>query len=353
MTIRRDLEDTSPTERLPKTSACARAPGRVNLIGDHTDYTGGLVLPMAIDRWTEISFGPHDRVSLTSADEAESADVSLTVTDASVVTPGWARFIAGVITEMRPLTGIRGHVTTTIPIGAGLSSSAALEVAVAIALGHRGDPVDLARLCQRAEHAAVGVPSGIMDQLCIAAGRADHALLIDCDDLSVTPVALPDGVEVVVQFVAHRTLAGSAYAERVAQCHEAEQIVGPLRNATLDDVRRIDDIVVRSRARHVVSENQRVRDAANALVARDCGEVGRLMTESHASLRDDYATSTPAMDAAVERALATPGVFGARITGGGFGGCIVALTEPGAMHDGWAVRAVDGAALVGGGAVTT
>lgn len=344
----------------------ARAPGRVNLIGDHTDYTGGLVLPMTIDRFTEIRFAEtrsagRGSVHLTSDDEPQPVEIPLDIADPAAVEPSWGRYVAGVVAELAELAGgadrsaasgrsgthgITGHVHTTIPIGAGLSSSAALEVAAALALGFEGTPLQLAQLCQRAENRASGVPSGIMDQLCIAAGVADHALLIDCGALTVTPAPLPADVEVVVQFIAHRTLVGSAYAERVAECAAAEREIGPLRAATLDDARSITDPVVRARALHVVSENQRVRDFAAALSADDLREAGALMLASHTSLRDQYDTSTPAMDAAVERVAATRGVHGARMTGGGFGGCIVALAEPGALTDGWVVHAVDGAALV-------
>ena len=320
-----------------------RAPGRVNLIGDHTDYTGGLVMPMTIDRWTEITFTPCERVTLSSADEPDEADLELTIDEPARVQPTWARFVAAVVAEMRPRQGIRGQVTTTIPIGAGLSSSAALEIAVALALGTTSDAAELAQLCRRAEHRATGVPSGIMDQLAIAAGVDGTALLIDCHDLTVMPTALPDGVEVVVRFIAHRTLAGSPYADRVAQCGAAEDEIGPLRTATLADTARITNAVVRARARHVVSENQRVRDFAVALADGDLADAGQLMTASHNSLRDDFETSTHEMDAAVNATVATPGVFGARMTGGGFGGCIVALCEPGALADGWVVHAVDGA----------
>jgi galactokinase len=237
-------------------------------------------------------------------------------------------------------------VTTDIPIGAGLSSSAALEVAVALAVGFTGTSLELAQLCQRAENRASGVPSGIMDQLAIAAGVAGHALLIDCEELTVRPVALPRGVEIVVQFIEHRTLVGSPYADRVAQCAAAERLIGPLRHATMAKAKTIDDPVVRARAMHVTSENRRVIDFADALEAGDLRDAGRLMVESHNSLRYQYASSTRSMDAAVAEACATPGVFGARMTGGGFGGCIVSLTEPGALTSGWVVRAVAGAALV-------
>ncbi len=152
----------------------------------------------------------------------------------AAVAPGWGRYIAAVAAELGATTGIRGTVSTTIPVGAGLSSSAALEMAAAMALGHRGSPLDLARLGQRAEHRATGVPTGIMDQLCIASAVEGHALLIDCSTFDVTPSPVPDDVEIVVRFVAQRTLEGSEYGERVAQCAAAEAVIGPLCIATLD-----------------------------------------------------------------------------------------------------------------------
>ena len=322
----------------------ALAPGRVNLIGDHTDYTGGLVLPMAIDRYTEITgWREGHRVQLHSVDEADDVDLPLTIDDPSAVTPAWGRYVAGVVAEVRPRIGFHGAVSTDIPIGAGLSSSAALEVAVALALGHDGDVFDLATACQRAEQRASGVPCGIMDQLCVAAGVEGHALLIDCGTLTIDPVPVPDDVEVVVQFIAHRTLVGSPYADRVAECAAAEAEIGPLRTASSNDATRIADPIVRLRALHVAEENQRVRDFAAALRAHDLAEAGRLMVASHHSLANQYHTSTAQMDAAVDALCATPGVYGARMTGGGFGGCVVALAEPGALRQGWVVRAVDGA----------
>ncbi len=320
-----------------------RAPGRVNLIGDHTDYTGGMVLPMAIDRWTEIRGIPADTISLHSNDEPQPAELALHIDDPQHVEPHWARYVAGVVAEMQPYGGIKGTVASDIPIGAGLSSSAALEVAVALALGFDGDALSLAQLCRRAEIRASGVPCGIMDQLVIAAGIADHALLIDCGDVTIEPVAIPEDVEVVVQFVAHRALVGSAYAQRVAECATAEELIGPLRTAELTDTLSIADPVIRARAQHVVSENQRVRDFVSVLNDRDLRAAGMLMVASHYSLRDLYLTSTPVMDAAVEHLTAQPGVYGARMTGGGFGGCVVVLAEPGALAEGWVVRAVDGA----------
>jgi galactokinase len=328
----------------------ARAPGRVNLIGDHTDYTGGLVLPMAIDRWTAIR-GERggDEVVLRSESETEIARLPLDVGDPKSVTPGWARYVAGVIAELHPSVGFVGDVTTTIPIGAGLSSSAALEVATAVALGWTGDSLGLAQLCQRAEQRASGVPCGIMDQLICAEGSPGGALLIDCGEVTSSRliVPLPPNAEVVVVHSGEaRSLAGSAYADRVAECAAAESLIGPLRKATVGDLARIDDPVVRARARHVVTENARVRDFAAALAAADLDDAGRIMDASHASLRDDYEVSTPALDALTEALRARPGVCGARLTGAGFGGCVVALCEVGAVRDiGWIVRPTIGASV--------
>jgi galactokinase len=325
------------------------APGRVNLIGDHTDYTGGLVFPMAIDRGTTIDFVAQEAaISLRS--DADDEPIVLHVPfegDPATVTPRWGSYVAAMAAELGSTTGIEGSVTSTIPAGAGLSSSAALECAVGLALGFDGSPVELAQAAQRAEHHATGVPTGIMDQLCIAAAVRGTATMIDCHTLDVSHVAVPDDLDVVVRFVAHRTLVGSAYADRVAECRAAEDVVGPLRTATLDDVEMSDlGDPVRRRARHVVSENRRVLTFADALRRGDYAAAGAAMVESHRSLAADFETSTSAMDRAVEELVRTPGVFGARMTGGGFGGCVVAICEPGAVNDGWVVEASDGARLL-------
>ena len=325
----------------------AHAPGRVNLIGDHNDYTGGLVLPMALERGTTVVLErTGERVVLESADEPSPAVVDLDVAEPASVTPEWARYVAGVVWAVRPSSGGVGAVRTDLPLGAGLASSAALEVAVALALGFDGSALGLARTCQRAEQAASGVPCGVMDQLASAAGVAGHALLVDCATLTVTPVPLPDGVDVVVVHSGQRrSLPTSAYAERRAECEAAAAVVGPLREAGVDDVARIGDPVLRRRARHVVSENARVVAFADALGAGDLDGAGRLMAESHRSLADDFEVSTPVLDRLVHRLSQTPGVHGARLTGAGFGGCVVALAEPGALDEGWTVRAGPGATV--------
>ncbi|MEA3056206.1 MAG: galactokinase [Actinomycetota bacterium] len=284
------------------------APGRVNLIGDHTDYAGGLVLPIALQLGTTIEGARGgDRVELTSDDADEQ----------------FSRFVDAVVAEAGSSTGFRGSVTSTLPIGAGLSSSASLEVAVALAIGATGD---IAALCQRAEQRASGVPCGRMDQLASVHGRAGHALLIDCSTFSIRPVPMPDDIEIVVVHSGEsRSLASSAYAERRAQLEAG-------------DARRV---------RHVTTENQRVVAFADALESRDLQRAGALMVQSHASLRDDFEVSTPALDALVEELVAIDGVHGARLTGAGFGGCVVALTEPGAVALGWKVTASSGAQVLG------
>lgn len=321
------------------------APGRVNLIGDHTDYTGGLALPMAIDLATVIEgHRGGRRIALESRDIGGSCILDLDALPPAGTAPAgdpeWGRYVAAVAGLLAPAEGLEGTISTGLPVGGGLSSSAALEIALALALGAPigGDPRPLAETCREAERLATGVPTGIMDQLCILSGREGHAVLIDCHDLTVDHVPLSDEVEIVVDFVAPRTLEGSAYSARVAECATAEDIIGPLRAATVDDVARIGDAVVRARALHVVTENERVRSFAACLRAGDWAGAGRLMSESHTSLADDYAVSTGVMDTAVAATAAHPGVFGARMTGGGFGGCIVALCARGADVPGRRVR---------------
>jgi galactokinase len=344
----------------------AHAPGRVNLIGDHTDYTGGLALPMAIDLGTDVVLERDEtlgRVELTSVDRRGHAVVDLAdpLVGAESETPHWARYVAGVIGMVASQTGGLGvgasqtggvgTVSSTLPIGAGLASSAALEVAVALAVGFDGTSVELARACQRAEQLAVGVPCGVMDQLTSVCGRRGHALLLDCGSLAVSPVALPEEVQIVALHSGRaRGLAGSAYAARRAECEAAAEAVGPLREATLADVECLRDPVLRRRARHVVTENARVRMAAQAIAAGDLPSAGAEMAASHRSLAEDFEVSTPALDALVHELLATPGVFGARMTGGGFGGCVVALAEPGVVvaddrRRGWVLRASAGASV--------
>ena len=320
------------------------APGRVNLIGEHTDYSGGLVFPMAIDRWTTIDYDVADSgIVLDSADEDGTVSIAVGQPFDAAMTPSWGRYVGAVASLMNLPRAISGRINTTIPVGAGLSSSAALEIAVALALGCELPSSELAQLTQRAEHVATGVPTGIMDQLCIASARDGHGTMIDCRTLEVTHVPIPTDVKIVVRFIAHRTLVGSAYADRVAQCAAAESIIGPLRDASLADVASITDATIASRARHVISENTRVVSFASALAGGDYSTAGDIMSDCHRSLAEDFATSNDQMNAAVQDMRAIPGVFGARMTGGGFGGCIVALCEPDAVIDGWHVKPVSAA----------
>jgi galactokinase len=308
------------------------APGRVNLIGEHTDHTGGLCLPMAIDLGTtvegEVGGGV---VVLRSANDDLPAVVPVDIEDPSAIEPTWARYVAGVVAEMRPAVGFTGEVHSTLPVGAGLSSSASLTLAMAVVLGADGsDPDALAALAQRAEQQASGVPCGILDPLACAAGVAGHALLLDCSTGSHTPIVVPDGIEVViVDSGERRALADGRYAQRRAEAIAA--VAGDT-----------DDPMLRRRARHVRTENERVLAAVEALRSDDVVALGAVLLDGHRSLADDFEVSTPTLDALVTRLAAVPGVHGARLTGAGFGGCVIAVAEPGALTEGWAVRPVDG-----------
>lgn len=312
-----------------------RAPGRVNLIGDHTDYNDGFCLPLAIDRECVVTGSPRSdgRVTVRSRELPGEVDVAADgSTDPSRVEPPWGRFVAGVVTALGELgrepAGLDATVASTVPAGSGLSSSSALSVALTLALAEAGDLDwddlrEVARTALRAEVLATGVPGGLMDQLCSLFGVAGHAVLLDCRSLSINPVALPRAYAVlIVHSGIARTLAGSAYAARRAACEAAAARLGvpTLRDASIEQVR--DDPI----ARHVVTENQRVLDFATALRDGETNALGPLLLASHASLRDDYAVSTPELDLLVEL-LVDHGAIGARLTGAGFGGCVVALVQ--------------------------
>ena len=334
----------------------ALSPGRVNLIGDHTDYTGGMVLPMAIDKYTTITARPLvGEIQLTSADQPIGLNCALPIVDPASTVPEWGRYVTGVAALMNVECGFSGSVSTTLPLGGGLSSSAALELSTALMLRAVNDlpaltSLELAQLCRFAEHLATGVPCGIMDQLTCASGVAGSALLIDCHSMQVSPIEIPPDVNIYVQFIAHRQLASSAYSDRVTQCAQAEQHIGSLRLAEVGSIRHIPDDVLQRRALHVVSENDRVRRATVALALQDMTTFGQLMNESHQSLRDNFEVSTAQMDEAVRYAQQTPGVFGARMTGGGFGGCIVIVADTTANMDNFEgatlVKPVGGAEII-------
>ena len=313
-------------------AAYVRAPGRVNLLGGHVDYHEGTVVAMAIDRDVVVGVRPSSaaRVTVRSLDLSGTVDIAADGSiDARGVEPAWGRTVAGVVSALaragRPSIGIDAVVSTNLAIGAGLSSSAAFEVAIALALAHAAewttDIRSLALACQQAEHDATGVPCGIQDQLAALAGVADHALVIDCRDLAIEALPLPPGVAVlVVHSGVPRTLEGSPWAARRAESEAAAAGLGlrVLRDASPAEV------ADHPRARHVVAEIARVEAFTEALRYGDVDALGELMLAGHASLRDDMEVSTPELDALVE-CLLEAGAFGARLTGGGFGGCAVAL----------------------------
>ena len=309
----------------------ARAPGRVNLIGDHTDYNEGFVLPVAIDLQCTVRARARDDELVRVQSVGLGSSVELSDGDPRTVEPEWARYVAGVVQTLaergrRPV-GIDAVVSSTVPVGAGLSSSAALEVSVAFALCDAAafelTPLEIALACQEAERSALGIPSGIMDQLASVSGRAGCALLIDCRSYEVEPIPLPEELAlVVVHSGVARALAGSAYAERRVACERVAESLGlrALRDATPEQV------AGDPRARHVVSENARVLEAAEALAVGNVAALGPLLNESHRSLRDDFEVSTPELDA-LAAALVDAGAIGARLTGAGFGGCVVGLAS--------------------------
>ena len=340
------------------------APGRVNLIGEHTDYNDGFVLPLAIDRWCVCVAAPAKESTsrFVAADIDETFDASLPDLvarghAAAAELPEWGRYLVGAMVERaRGLRTTSENSTppeldvlaiSTVPVGGGLSSSAAIETAGAVmvetALGlSPADEPDaeaflLARAldCQRAEHRWAGMPCGLMDQLASTFGRDGQALCIDCRDNSVEHVPVPSpgrAIVLVVNSGVRHALASGEYAARRAACEAASDALGveSLRElGSLDavDWSRLDDEQTRC-VRHVVSENGRVLRAAEALRADQLDALGTLMIESHASLRDDYRVSCAELDSIVEIATAIPGVFGARMTGGGFGGCAVVLATP-------------------------
>jgi galactokinase len=334
----------------------AASPGRVNLIGEHTDYNDGFVLPMAIDRYIVLA---ADRPGGPAAgDEAPRIRIRSEALDAwaaiaadgsgAASAPRWTSYVWGIFAGLKPLGIDAGPldllIDASLPLGGGLSSSAALEVATATLLeavcGRGLDPLEKARLCQKAEQDAVGVPCGIMDQFSTVFGRPGSALLLDCRSLEAEAVSLgdPEVTVLVVDTRVKHALADGAYAVRRAQCETAARTLGvqALRDATLDRLetaRSALEPVVYRRARHVITENERTVHAAAAIRAADWPAVGRLMRLSHASLRDDYEVSCPELDWLVDRLDAAPGVFGARMTGGGFGGCTVSLVQSRAVAE--------------------
>lgn len=322
------------------------APGRVNLIGDHIDYSGGMVLPMALNRGTLLLARAREDTTIQAVSINRQgrvvADVTRTAFDPD---HDWFSYVMGVVdvfaTDGHTLThGIDLLVGGDIPDGAGLSSSASLELAAAVMLNDLGgwglSPTELALVGQRAENEYIGVACGIMDQLAIARGKAGHALLMDCATLDVTAVPFPEAdISLIVVNSSHRrSLADSAYnhrraaVERAAALLETERLVDVPLAQVLEAEATLSDEEFR-RARHTVTEQARVLAAAEALSAGDFVRLGALMRESHESLRDDFEVTGPQLDALAEAAWAQPGVIGARMTGAGFGGCAVVIAQPG------------------------
>ena len=322
----------------------ARAPGRVNLIGEHTDYNDGYVLPAAIERETRIAAAPREdgRVRLVALDLSRQTTFDLADVQRSTG-EGWSNYIrgvaAGLLAEGYPVQGFDGLIQGDVPIGSGLSSSAAMEMAAVQAFSAVGrfavPSAQAARIGQKAEHIFVGANTGLMDQLASALGQPDHVLLIDCRDLSFQPVRVPAGAAILIADTSvRRSLAASAYNERRAQCEAAAKALGvpALRDGTLAMLGAVDlPEVVARRARHVITEDERVLETVTALQSGDLHEVGALMNASHASLRDLYEVSSVELDTMAELLRSQPGCYGARLTGAGFGGCAVALMEAGAV----------------------
>lgn len=331
-----------------------RAPGRVNLIGEHTDYNDGFVFPMAIEPEVRIACKPRSDGQVRLASKAFPGEVvEFSIQDhIRPGQPAWANYCRGVAAQLRsagiPLTGMDALIANTLPVGGGLSSSAALEVATAwcfLALGGLEiSELRLALLCQKAEHEYAGVPCGIMDQTIVLGARAGHAMLLDCRDLSRQFIPL-DGNElrvVIVNSMVKHELTAGQYALRRQQCEQGvayfrslDSSVRALRDVSMKQLEaarnNLDEVVYR-RCRHVISENARTTEAATMLGRRAYERVGQLMLQSHQSLREDYQVSCPELDFLVEQSMKVKGVYGARMTGGGFGGCIVALVQPRAVE---------------------
>jgi galactokinase len=325
-----------------------RAPGRVNLIGEHTDYNDGFVMPVAIDRFVTVALTPRGDRSLVVG-STSYADVATIDLDRPGDGPlgRWSDYVRGVAAVLerrgRRLTGADMAITSDVPIGAGLSSSAALEVAAGYALldqaGHAIDRTALALACQEAEHLFAGMRCGVMDQFIACHGRAGHALMLDTRTLEMVWLPLPPEVAVIIcnTMTKHALAATDGYNDRRADCEGGVRALATrlpgiraLRDVTLDDLEANRDALsdrLFRRCRHVVTENARVRAAAAALQAGDLGAVGELMRASHASMRDDFEISTPEVDAMVESAMRARGTIGARMTGGGFGGCTINLVR--------------------------
>jgi len=319
-----------------------RAPGRVNLIGEHTDYNLGYVLPIALDMACYVAVAPASHTCLRIYSRDMDREFCIAIADLPNAKPTgqWSDYVVGVARELSPLEPCDVYIASDVPVGAGLSSSASLEIAAAVALlGKRFmEKVEIAKLGQRAESGFVGMPCGIMDQYAAVFGHSGAALKIDCRSLEHEYVALPDNVRIVaVNSLVKHELGTSAYRERVAECQTAVAAIGveSLRDVTLERFEAIKDTippVARRRARHIISDTQRVVGFSAAARKNDLREMGRLFVASHRSMQHDYEISCEEIDFLVDTAIELPGVYGARMTGGGFGGCTVNLVEPEALE---------------------
>ena len=310
------------------------APGRVNLIGEHTDYNAGFVLPCAIDRYTAVQvLRRRDQIVTVAATDIGETD---RFTLGRIERTGtWRDYVRGVVRLLEPATGADLRISSDVPRGAGLSSSAALEVAVARAFSDRLSSKELALLAQQAENDFVGVECGIMDQFAVTHAQAGHALLLDCRDLSYQHIPVPAGTTIVVaDSRIERKLAASGYNDRRAACGEAARLldVHTLRDASLDQLAALPSNL-RKRARHVITENERTLAAASELKAEDLEAVGGLMNDSHRSMRDDFEIVPPQLDELAAATRNIDGCYGSRMTGGGFGGCTVSLVDEGALDN--------------------
>ncbi|MBV9156392.1 MAG: galactokinase [Acidobacteriaceae bacterium] len=327
-----------------------RAPGRVNLIGEHTDYNLGFVFPIALDMACHIAIAPADHGKLRMYAHDLGEDFEIAVADISTAKPTstWSDYTIGVAQQLSSrgftLASSDLYIASDVPAGSGLSSSAALEVASAFSLLGSGklEPLEIAKLGQRAEIEFVGVPCGIMDQYASVFGREGAAIQLDCRSLKHEYVPLPGTASIIaVNSMVKHELGTSAYRERVNECQQAvnaikaaDKAVESLRDVSLTFFEQIQDsipAVPRRRARHVISENQRVLDFAAAAKAADLPEMGRLFVASHRSMQYDYEISCEEIDFLVDTAIKLPGVYGSRMTGGGFGGCTVNLVSPDAV----------------------
>jgi galactokinase len=341
-------------ERYGRAARLFRAPGRVNLIGEHTDYNGGFVLPMAIERETVVAAAPREDRTVRAYSVGLEEELTFDLDRPHPPRRGvWLDYVEGVARALESrgikLSGADLLIDSDVPTGAGLSSSAALEISVGLALarvsGEEVDGVTLALAGQQAEHTYVGTLCGIMDQFVAALAKERHALLIDCRSLEAEPVPLDtsEAAFVVADTRVKHELSSSEYNVRRAECARGVELlrerlpnIQELRDVSAEDFERhkgvLPDTILR-RCRHIVTENERTLAAARALRAGDLPEMGRLMYESHYSLRDDYEVSSPELDVLVDLARGLPGVLGARMTGGGFGGSTVTLVRREALAE--------------------